>query len=63
MLYGSIIIWFSLDYLTFWLPNDFSLSPIPPETVAKAATLHCLFVMMMGFGLLLPYGKWIQRQT
>ncbi len=62
MLYGGIIIWFCFDYLFYWLPNDFTLSPIPPDTVAKAAMLHCLFVMMMSIGLLLPYGKWIQRQ-
>src|SRR4051812_14818553 len=61
MLYGGVVVWFCMDYLTNWLGADFSMAPIPVLTVAKAATLHCLFVMMMSVGLLLPYGKFVER--
>src|ERR1051325_7428804 len=61
MLYGGVILWFCLDYLTNWMGTDFALMPFPPVTIAKAATLHIFFVMMMGFGLLLPYGKWVEK--
>ena len=61
MLYGGVIVWFCVDYLTYWLGADYALMPFPPVTIAKAATLHVLFVMMMSIGFLLPYGKWIER--
>jgi hypothetical protein len=61
MLYGGVIVWFCLDYLNYWMGADFGLMPFTPLTIAKAATLHVFFVMMMGFGLLLPYGKWIEK--
>src|SRR5262245_40466680 len=61
LLYGGVIVWFCVDYLTYWIGADFALMPFPPVTIAKAATLHVLFVMMMSIGFLLPYGKWIER--
>src|SRR5205085_2424052 len=48
--------------LTYWFGIDFSLAPMPPVVIARAATLHCLFVMMMSIGLGLPYGKWLERK-
>jgi len=60
MLYGGVVVWFCMDYLTNWFNIDFSLAPLPAVTIAKAATLHCLFVMMMSAGLLLPYGRWLE---
>src|SRR5215216_3005332 len=61
MLYGGVIVWFCMDYLNTWVGADFGLMPFSPGIIAKAATLHVFFVMMMGFGLLLPYGKWIEK--
>ncbi len=61
MLYGGVIVWFCMDYLTYWFNINFALSPLPPLVIAKAATLHCLFIMMMSAGLLLQYGKRLER--
>src|SRR6266568_649455 len=61
MLYGGVVVWFCMDYLANWFSIDFSIAPLPPVVIAKAATLHCLFVMMMSMGLLLQYGKWVER--
>ena len=61
MLYGGVIVWFCLDYMSIWMGADFALMPFPPLTIAKASTLHIFFVMMMGFGLVLPHGKWVEK--
>src|SRR3954471_1444159 len=35
MLYGGVIVWFSMDYINTWMGADFALMPFPPVTIAK----------------------------
>src|SRR5215212_605299 len=37
MLYGGVVIWFCMDYLTYWAGTDFCTAPIPAHLIAKAA--------------------------
>ena len=55
----GVLIWFCYDYLTHWLGINFN-DPnvqIRPIVVARSAFCHCLFVLMMTLGLLVPSGK------
>lgn len=61
LVYGGSLVWFCHDYIGNWLGADFGARPFPAVTVAKVATLHVLFVMMMGFGLLIPKGRRVER--
>jgi oligosaccharide repeat unit polymerase len=61
LVYGGSLVWFCHDYIGNWLGADFGAAPFPPVVIAKVATLHVLFVMMMGFGLLIPWGRKVER--
>src|SRR5881394_4680324 len=37
MLYGGVVIWFCMDYLTFWFGIDFSMAPFSALVIARAA--------------------------
>lgn len=69
VLYGGALIWFCADYFRFW----FSEAGMDVETrragyydvnlelVAKASVFHMFFMFSATIGLLLPWGKWLQR--
>jgi len=63
VLFGGILLWFSYDYLYYWMGIDFHNPNVEIRaiTVARSAFFHCLFAMMMAIGMLLPFGKRIQR--
>ena len=61
LLFSGVIIWFSYDYFTNWFLANYSVMPFRPETVAKAAFLHCLMIMMMAAGLRLRIGRTMER--
>lgn len=59
VLFGGVLLWFCYDYGMHWVGADFD-NPnidIAAQTVARSAFCHCLFVLMMAVGLLLPWGK------
>jgi hypothetical protein len=59
VLYGGSLCWFCQDYCTHWLNHDFvNDTRMPAEVIAKAAFLHCWFVMLMSIGLNWNTGKW-----
>ncbi len=63
VLFGGVLIWFSYDYMRNWAGADFAsgLLPQPADIIAKAATLHCIFIGAMSAGLLLPFGRWLEK--
>lgn len=63
LLFGGVLVWFCHDYMSNWLGRSFEMnrSPFPPETIAKSAFFHCLLVMSMTIGLLLPWGQRLER--
>jgi hypothetical protein len=66
VLYGGSLCWFCQDYFTHWFHADFSdpkivATQIEPWVIAKAAALHCLFIMMMSIGLNWRKGRVLER--
>jgi oligosaccharide repeat unit polymerase len=63
VLYGGVLVWFCHDYFTNWFGRDFfrGNTSMAPWVIAKAATLHVLFVMMMMLGININRGKWAER--
>ncbi len=63
VLFGGILVWFSYDYLYYWMGVDFNHPDVEIRalTVARSAMYHCIFAMMMAVGVLLPFGKMIER--
>jgi hypothetical protein len=63
LLWGGSLAWFCQDYFTHWYQHDYSNSPIdmPAWVVAKAATLHVLFIMLMSISLNWNTGKWLEK--
>ena len=59
VLFGGVLIWFCYDYLTHWLGADFSNPNVAlrPAVVARSAFCHCLFILLMTVGLLIPFGR------
>jgi hypothetical protein len=63
VMFGGILLWFCYDYLYYWMGLDFN-DPnvgIRELTVARSAFYHCLFALMMAVGLLLPFGRLIEK--
>ncbi len=63
VLYGGSLCWFCQDYFTNWFRHDFSNSvvDVPAWVIAKAATMHAFFIMMMCIGLNLKFGRWAEK--
>ena len=55
-LYTGVLMWFCYDYMTNWYgqPNPHLAAHYPPELIARAGFMHCLFVNVASFALLLP---------
>lgn len=63
VLFGGVLLWFSYDYLYYWMGADFR-DPnlgIREITVARSAFYHCIFAMMMAVGILLPFGRTLEK--
>ncbi len=61
VLFGGVLIWFCHDYMVNWFGREFAGSSISAKVVAKSAFCHMLFIFSASIGLLLPYGRWLER--
>jgi hypothetical protein len=63
VLFGGTLLWFCYDYMTVWYGVDFrdGSIPYPAKVIAKSTFFHCLFVMMMCVGLLIPRKQWLSK--
>jgi hypothetical protein len=63
MLFAGVLIWFCEDYFKRWFGldknTDFGL--ISAAVVSKAALAYAVFVFFMTIGLLLPWGRLLER--
>jgi len=59
VLFGGTLIWFSHDYFSHWLGHSHfnENAQYTAEVIAKAVFCHTMFVMMMAFGLLIPFHR------
>jgi len=63
VLFGGVLLWFSYDYIYYWMGINFA-DPnveIRPLTVARSGFCHCVFALMMSLGLYIPFGKWTEK--
>jgi oligosaccharide repeat unit polymerase len=62
VLFGGVLIWFCYDYFKHWFGAEFSnIQWVGPDIIAKAAFFHCLLVQCMTVGLLLPWGRVVEK--
>jgi len=62
VIFGGILVWFCQDYLGNWIGNRSLVnSYVTYEVLAKATFFHMLFAMLMVCGLLLPWGKFVEK--
>lgn len=63
VLFGGVLLWFCYDYLYHWLGINFRDPSVEmrPIVLARSTFYHCLFVLIMTMGLLIPGGKWLER--
>ncbi len=63
VLFGGVLAWFVHDYFKKWYGMDIrdQSATINNLVIAKNVMLHSVFVLAGTIGLLLPFGRWIER--
>jgi hypothetical protein len=63
VVFGGTLVWYGHDYFANWFLSDFRQTrlPVPPATVAKAATFTTLFIFSAVTGLLILKGRWLEK--
>jgi len=63
LLFGGILVWFCFDYLSNWLGHDFNGvgTSFGPQTIAKSAFFHCMFIFSAVCGLMIQRGRFMVK--
>lgn len=61
VIFGGFLSWFCYDYLKSWFGQSFAASPISAEVIARVSFFHCVFLMTMVVGLLMPPIPWFVK--
>ncbi len=64
ILYGGVMIWFGHDYFNHWIGHGLASNAhdiFTPEIIAKATFCHCLFILFLSLGLMIPFHRPLTR--
>jgi len=63
VLFGGVLIWFSYDYFKNWYGVDLGhkVDGVNDLVIARNVLMHTVFIFMMVIGLLLPFGRWLEK--